>query len=688
MTLPVYGNPLSLNEIKGEFGGSNPIGLSGYYAGGGLVPPGTVGYPSGGNAVAIPSSGTISIANFFGSSNTGGSGFDEYAYFFNDGTFVIPPGTTDFYYWIVGGGGRGGSATLNLPATGEAQGGGGGGGEVKYGYKSSSDLIPGTTSLSIIVGAGGYKTINPLTSNGGSSSITGFNGGSITASGGTGGGDATASNTVVNGAGGTSGNGNLGYYAGGGYVSAALDVQFGFGQCFGINGEVWTFGRGGDIGGGNNSYPPAPTGSGQGGRGKIRAGTQGGSEGQEGGSGIVIIRYKRPSIVSYTTPGTYSYTVPPGIYSLNMLITAGGGAGGIANSTGPISPGVVVAASGGGGGGGTSYQKYDVTPGQVLTLIVGSGGSANPVTAATVSSVSGGLTGTITSSAGNSGGNATGTTASGEVLYGTGGTSGNGKIGNANPPGPGPRAGDGGGSCNSVRDDNTGGNGIIVLEDLVVYESGKGGQGGSTGSSTSGPAPGGGGKGTLAVSGGGSSPGFAGQDGAIIFSATPFPAIVSRFDSMGGDASSSDKPTGVSFRPNTSGQFTFGALFGGWISNAFTTPTWCVSASQAALISSTTYCRVKFTIDVCTVINGANASFFGPGVTTWNDGDPVGIQYTSSWVTIATAAAYTLGYRLTADGVSTGQQSYIEASIIFEISLDQVTVVATGNVSMSCASGQ
>jgi hypothetical protein len=63
MTLPTSG-PLSLSNIQTEFGGSNPISLSEYYAGGGLVPPGT----SGTNG-PVPSSGTISISNFYGTSN-------------------------------------------------------------------------------------------------------------------------------------------------------------------------------------------------------------------------------------------------------------------------------------------------------------------------------------------------------------------------------------------------------------------------------------------------------------------------------------------------------------------------------------------------------------------------------------------------------------------------------------------
>lgn len=68
MTIKLFNQgSLSLSEIQAEFGGNNPIGLNEYYAGNGLVNPGTVGYPSG-SAVAIPSSGAISISNFYGAS--------------------------------------------------------------------------------------------------------------------------------------------------------------------------------------------------------------------------------------------------------------------------------------------------------------------------------------------------------------------------------------------------------------------------------------------------------------------------------------------------------------------------------------------------------------------------------------------------------------------------------------------
>ena len=63
MTLPASG-PLAMTDIQTEFGGTNPIGLNEYYAGGGLVPAGTSGTYG-----AVPSSGALSIQNFYGTSN-------------------------------------------------------------------------------------------------------------------------------------------------------------------------------------------------------------------------------------------------------------------------------------------------------------------------------------------------------------------------------------------------------------------------------------------------------------------------------------------------------------------------------------------------------------------------------------------------------------------------------------------
>jgi hypothetical protein len=62
MTLPTSG-PLSLNDIKGEFGGLTAPSLGDYYAGGTYVPAGTTGTNG-----PVPSSGAISISNFYGTS--------------------------------------------------------------------------------------------------------------------------------------------------------------------------------------------------------------------------------------------------------------------------------------------------------------------------------------------------------------------------------------------------------------------------------------------------------------------------------------------------------------------------------------------------------------------------------------------------------------------------------------------
>lgn len=62
MTLPTSG-ALTLNDIQTEFGGSNPISLDEYYAGGAYVAAGTSGTYG-----AVPSSGAISIQNFYGTS--------------------------------------------------------------------------------------------------------------------------------------------------------------------------------------------------------------------------------------------------------------------------------------------------------------------------------------------------------------------------------------------------------------------------------------------------------------------------------------------------------------------------------------------------------------------------------------------------------------------------------------------
>ncbi len=57
---------ISLANIQTEFGGSNPISLSEYYRSGGYVPS---------SATSVPTSGTISLGNFYGTTNYSPTGY-------------------------------------------------------------------------------------------------------------------------------------------------------------------------------------------------------------------------------------------------------------------------------------------------------------------------------------------------------------------------------------------------------------------------------------------------------------------------------------------------------------------------------------------------------------------------------------------------------------------------------------
>lgn len=184
MALPLTG-PISLGDIQTTFvGGSNPISMSEYYAGGTYVPSGTVGYP-GGVSTPIPSSGTISMANFYGSQNS-----------------------VDVYYAIIAGGGGGGQTI------GWEGGGGGGAGGLILNTTSPVRVVGGNPAF---IGAGGAFQVNgDNTTFLGLTAIGGGAGGYNAASGRTGaaggsGGGGTGTGGYVGGGAGTAGQG----YAGG-----------------------------------------------------------------------------------------------------------------------------------------------------------------------------------------------------------------------------------------------------------------------------------------------------------------------------------------------------------------------------------------------------------------------------------------------------------------------------------------
>lgn len=145
MTLPSSG-PLSLADIRGEFGGGTPISINSYYAGGGLVPPGTVG-----SAGPVPSSGTIDINVFHGTSKFVGY---THQYFTGSGNEPIPVGSVSVTIHVEGPGGPPGGSQTDFGSDQFASGGGGGSG----GYSASSlPISPGNwgQTLSWVVGTPG-----------------------------------------------------------------------------------------------------------------------------------------------------------------------------------------------------------------------------------------------------------------------------------------------------------------------------------------------------------------------------------------------------------------------------------------------------------------------------------------------------------------------------------------------------
>jgi hypothetical protein len=75
---------------------------------------------------------------------------------------------------------------------------------------------------------------------------------------------------------------------------------------------------------------------------------------------------------NFTTSGVYSWTVPVGVYSILGFTIGGGGGGG---AGGASTYNTTAAGGGGGGSGGISATRFNVTPGEVLSIQVGAGGT-------------------------------------------------------------------------------------------------------------------------------------------------------------------------------------------------------------------------------------------------------------------------------------------------------------------------
>ena len=181
MAIPTSG-ALAFSALQTEFGGTNPIGLSEYYAGGGLVP----ATASGTNG-AVPSSGTIAMSKFYGTENvvfmaaTGGSvstsGDYKFHTFTGNGTFAVTTAGNQGFNYIVVAGGAGGSSS------GDWQTGNGGGGA--GGMLVTTNNSPTTGSFGVTIGGGGSAgTYSPSTKLGGNGSNSTFAAGSLTSTGG------------------------------------------------------------------------------------------------------------------------------------------------------------------------------------------------------------------------------------------------------------------------------------------------------------------------------------------------------------------------------------------------------------------------------------------------------------------------------------------------------------------------
>jgi hypothetical protein len=251
-------------------------------------------------------------------------------------------------------------------------------------------------------------------------------------------------------------------------------------------------------------------------------------------------QYTPPSQVLFTTTGTQSWTVPVGITEISAVVVGGGGGG--AGGESGRNEGVT-----GGAGGGLAYGTFAVTPGEILTVVVGTagtagasggdgapGGTSSIARGATVLLQGAGgqggqerATGTRTGgtstgterdgggAGGNSGGNSTDTGSGGG---GAGGYSAAGGAGGTTGAGSSSTGGGGGGGGATNSGQGYGGGGVGVLgagsngTGGALNAIGTGGSGGANGTRPAGGAYGGGGG---ACDDDTSSAGGAGGQGAV-----------------------------------------------------------------------------------------------------------------------------------------------------------------------------
>jgi hypothetical protein len=230
-------------------------------------------------------------------------------------------------------------------------------------------------------------------------------------------------------------------------------------------------------------------------------------------------QYTPPGQALFTTTGTQSWTVPPGITEISAVVVGGGGGGG-GGETGR-NQGVS-----GGAGGGLAYGTFAVTPGEVLTIVVGTGGaggtSSNDGNAGNPSTISRGVTVLLSGGGGGAGRERSTATVTGGASTGTEREGG----------------GAGGNSGGNSTDTGSGGGGAGGY-------TGPGGAGGTTGAGSTGADGGGGGGATNSGQGyGGGGTGLFGP-GAFGSTGGPFNGPTGGVGAPGG--SSGTRPNGGNY---------------------------------------------------------------------------------------------------------------------------------------------
>jgi len=85
---------------------------------------------------------------------------------------------------------------------------------------------------------------------------------------------------------------------------------------------------------------------------------------------------QQSEILIENTPGTYTFTVPAGVTQVTVETWGAGGRGGSGTQANLPSPNDAFGTYGGGGGGAYSRSTLNVTPGQILTYVVGAGSTS------------------------------------------------------------------------------------------------------------------------------------------------------------------------------------------------------------------------------------------------------------------------------------------------------------------------